>query len=187
MSGLIKKMLSPTIRLLAYLKIPPNTVTVTGFAISIVAAWLYGRGVFWLAGIIMVVSGLLDMIDGELSRLVRSSTRFGAFLDSTLDRVTECLAFIGLGVYYSSINYYYVILVIVTLCGSMMVSYTRARAEGLGIQARVGFFERGVRLTFIFVGSLIGARAMIYILLILALGTISTVIHRMVFVYRSSK
>jgi len=85
---ILKEISSPLTRVLAYYRIPPNAVTIGGFILSIVSAYFYTRGLFLIGGIVLLLSGLLDMIDGELSRLLNLETRFGAFLDSTLDRIS---------------------------------------------------------------------------------------------------
>ncbi|MEO0225937.1 MAG: CDP-alcohol phosphatidyltransferase family protein, partial [candidate division WOR-3 bacterium] len=111
-------------------------------------------------------------------------TRFGAFLDSTLDRISECFIFLGLGIFLGRLNWQYTILVILALSGSLLVSYTRARAEGLGITGKVGFFERGTRFFILFIGSILGVKIMVYLLILLVLGTVSTIIQRIIFAYQ---
>ncbi len=184
---ILKEISSPLTRVLAYYRIPPNAVTIGGFILSIVSAYFYTRGLFLIGGIVLLLSGLLDMIDGELSRLLNLETRFGAFLDSTLDRISECIIFLGIAIFLGSINFRYIVLVILALSGSLMVSYTRARAEGLDVPGRVGIFERGVRFFFLLIGYFFGPNVMVYILVILILGTLSTIIQRMIFVYHKCR
>ncbi len=183
----LKKLLSPLTKFLAYYRIPPNFITFAGFALSIAAGYFFARGHFVVGGFLLLFSGLLDMIDGELSRITNLSTRFGAFLDSTLDRLSECFIFIGIAIHFSQLHTSYFLLTVIALCGSLMVSYTRARAESLSVPGRVGLFERGVRLFLLFVGSVIGVRAMVIIMLILSIGTFFTIIQRIFFVYRHSR
>lgn len=184
---ILKTMLAPAIKFLARTRISPNAITIAGFIVSVIAACFYGMGYFAIGGVILLLSGLLDVIDGELSRLLNRVTRFGAFLDSTLDRFGECFVFLGIALFLNKLDGRYVILVILALTGSLMVSYTRARAEGLDVPGRVGIFERGVRFFFLFVGSFFGPKVMVYILVILILGTLSTIIQRVTFVYRKCR
>jgi len=185
--NLLKKTLQPVIKVLARRHVTPNAVTFTGFLFSLIGAFFFSRGWFAAGGIMLLLSGFSDMIDGELSRRQNRVTRFGAFLDSTLDRAGESAVLTGIALYLGALDVRYAVLAIVALSGSLLVSYTRARAEGLDLPGRVGIFERGVRFFFLLTGSFAGPRVMVVVLLILVLGTLSTVIHRMIFVYRNCR
>ncbi len=182
-ASLLKRILRPVTKALALWHVAPNAVTFTGFTFSVVGAFFFSRGRFTAGGIMLLLSGFLDMIDGELSRRENRVTRFGAFLDSTLDRAGESAVFTGIALHLVGLDVRYAALAMVALAGSLLVSYTRARAEGLDLPGRVGLFERGVRLFLLLVGSFLGPRVMTVVLLILVLGTLSTVVHRVLFVY----
>jgi len=172
----------PIARFLIKTKVTPNILTVTGFLLNVVVAVLVGYDILLAAGLVLLFSGLFDMLDGALARATGKITKAGAILDSVLDRFSESAVLIGLVVYYlhASPSNLGVILVFVTLIGSMMVSYTRARAEGLGIDCKVGFFTRPERVILIAAG-LIFSSALIYILWVLAIGTMGTALWRLIY------
>ena len=133
----------------------PNVVTMGGTLLNLVAAVLlvYGDGAFLLAGIVFIVGSLLDAVDGAIAKLQDRVTRFGGFLDSTMDRVSEGLILTGLGVHYASEeNLAAVTACFVALAGSYLVSYTRARAEAAGATAAVGFASRVERVVLLAAG-----------------------------------
>ncbi len=175
------------VKLLIRLKVQPNLITVLSLLIAIFAFWVYKNGTFWLGGIILLFSSILDTFDGELARQTNRVTKFGGFLDSTIDRVNEFLIYLGLFVYYYYRADYALYWVFFALFGSIMVSYTRARGEGLGISPQVGIFERFVRLLFLIVGSFLGPKIMVYILAVIAIGSIQTAIHRVFYLFQNSK
>ncbi len=113
-------------------------------------------------------------------------SKLGGFLDSTVDRVNEFIIYFGLYFYYYNRVSFVQFWIVVAIFGSMMVSYTRARAEGLGISPRVGLFERLTRIVLLVIGSVLGPRFMPYIIVILAIGTLQTTLQRIIFVKRSS-
>ncbi len=136
-----RRLLKPLIRLLAYLKISPTAVTLSAIPLSILAAVLFARGWFIGAGITVFFVGLCDTVDGELSRLSGKVSAAGAFLDSTVDRLSEGTILIGVGWYYFLDNRWAVLLTFVTLLFFFFWSvYVRARAEGVGKNCQVGFF-----------------------------------------------
>ena len=120
------------VRFLALTHIHPNFLTAVGLAITIAGAYAFGYGKFMLGGWIMVASGLFDLIDGRVARKTNRVTPFGGFLDSVVDRYSDLAIYFGLLVYYARLNrFFYVVLVALAMTGSVMVSYTRARAESL--------------------------------------------------------
>ncbi len=126
--------------------ISPNLVTFIGFCLTAVAAVLMAQGQFLAAGIVLFFAGALDALDGALARVTDRISRYGAFLDSTLDRYSEALSLLGLLIYYIRLGgELEIILIYVTIMGSFLVSYTRARAEGVGVSCKVGLFTRGER------------------------------------------
>jgi phosphatidylinositol phosphate synthase len=141
-------------------RLTPNAISLTGFALNLVAAGLITQRLFVLAGIAFIVGSTMDALDGRYSRMSGKGTPFGAFLDSTLDRVEEGIVLAAIGVYFASRqDEIAVAATIVTVLGSLMVSYTRARAEALGVECKVGFAQRPPRATILAVGILFGAGA----------------------------
>ena len=141
-------------------RLTPNAISLTGLALNLVAAGLITQGLFLLAGIAFIVGSTMDALDGRYSRMSGKGTPFGAFLDSTLDRVEEGLVLAAIGVYFASRqDEIAVAATIVTVLGSLMVSYTRARAEALGLECKVGFAQRPPRVVILAIGIVFGAGA----------------------------
>jgi CDP-diacylglycerol--glycerol-3-phosphate 3-phosphatidyltransferase len=170
-----RALLSPIVRLAVALRLTPNTITVFGFLVVVAASVLVGTGNL-LAGALMLTAGsLLDAVDGALARATGAGSTFGSFLDSTLDRAAEAVLYAGIVVYF--LNHGGsptgpVLLALVALAGSFMVSYTRARAEGIGLTASVGLAPRMERLVLTFAG--IGLAGLGFeIALIVALGIVA--------------
>ncbi len=145
-------------RWLARSRMHPNVLTIIGLLVTIYAAVLFAKGQFLAAGLVLIVAGACDILDGALARLTRQVTRFGAFLDSVLDRYSDVIVFLGLIVYFArptaEQSLFYVVLTGIAMIGSLMTSYTRARAECLIPQCRVGFLERPERLGLLIIGAL---------------------------------
>ncbi|MEO0096216.1 MAG: CDP-alcohol phosphatidyltransferase family protein [candidate division WOR-3 bacterium] len=177
----------PVAHLFIKLRIAPNFITICSCIIAIFAFFAYKNGVFWLGGIILFLSSILDTIDGEIARRTNCVTKFGAFLDSTLDRVNEFLVYLGLFFYYYHRVDYVLYWVLFALFGSMMVSYTRARGEGVGVSPQVGIFERFFRLLLLIVGSFFGPKIMVYVLIIITVGTFVTSFQRILYLLYNSK
>lgn len=139
--------------LVAKTGISPNIVTTLGLLVALVTAWVLSTGHFFLGGFLVLVSGAFDMLDGAVARISGRSTRFGAILDSTFDRLSEAALFLGLLAYYANQgSFQEVVLVGAALVGSMLTSYVRARAEGLGLKCEVGFFTRPERVILLAIG-----------------------------------
>jgi len=151
---------NPIARFLSWTGISPNAVTVVGFSLTVIVAVLLAAGYLQLAGILLIVAAIFDAIDGALARLVNRVTRFGAFLDSTMDRFSEAALFLGVLIhFYGRGTATEVILCYVTIVGSLMVSYTRARAEGLGVSVRGGLLTRFERVVILIIGLLLNQLA----------------------------
>ncbi|UCG31248.1 MAG: CDP-alcohol phosphatidyltransferase family protein [candidate division WOR-3 bacterium] len=176
----------PIVALLMALKIHPNVITVASLGLAIIAFFFYKGGVFWAGAIFLFWCGVFDSFDGEIARRRNLMSKLGSFLDSTVDRVNEFIIYFGLYFYYFDKESYIQFWILVAIFGSMMVSYTRARAEGLGISPQVGIFERFTRIVLLIVGSVLGPRFMPYVIIILAVGTIQTTLQRIVFVKKRS-
>jgi CDP-diacylglycerol---glycerol-3-phosphate 3-phosphatidyltransferase len=181
---------------LALTRISPNVLTFLGLVINIAAAFLFGHAnasngdpMFFYAGLVIVAAGLFDMVDGRVARRTNQVTVFGSFFDSVIDRYSDVVLFFGLLVYYGRINRFrYVVLVAFVMVTSLMVSYTRARAEALIGSCKVGFMERPERIVLIILGALFNHwGVMAPVLWVLAVLSTITVIHRITYTYRYTK
>ena len=134
-------------------RLTPNAISLTGFALNLAAAGLVVARLFFLAGIAFVIGSVMDTLDGRYSRMSGKGTAFGAFLDSTLDRLEEGIVLIAVGAYFASRHQpVAVAAVVAAVLGSLMVSYTRARAEALGVACKVGLATRPVRVVILSIG-----------------------------------
>jgi CDP-diacylglycerol---glycerol-3-phosphate 3-phosphatidyltransferase len=170
--SLAERLTLPIARLLATTRLTPNFVTLAGFAITLVAAVLIALEYFLAAGILVIVAGAFDMMDGALARLTGRVTKFGAVLDSTLDRVSEAALLLGLLAVFSGDGRVGMSLLVgFALLGSLLVSYLRARMEGIGIEGRAGWFTRPERVVIMALGLLLAPRFDYALLAALALVT----------------
>jgi len=186
-----QRIISAMVRWLAYGGINPNFLTVAGVAINIGCGLLFGFGYFFWGGIILIVANLFDMLDGQVARLSGRVTRFGGFLDSSLDRLSDMVIFVGLMVFYARDTQFHstlnVFLAGAVMMGSVMVSYTSARAESLIPKCDVGFLRRPERVVLLIIGALtthpgsqnVFTNRMPAVLWILAVGSYWTFAHRM--------
>jgi CDP-diacylglycerol--glycerol-3-phosphate 3-phosphatidyltransferase len=134
-------------------RLTPNTISLTGFVLNVVAAVLVWQRYFFLGGIAFIVGSVCDTLDGRYSRMSGKGTPFGAFLDSTLDRLEEGVVLIAVGGYFASQGREFAAAAVVAaVLASLMVSYTRARAEALGVECKVGLATRPVRVVILSVG-----------------------------------
>jgi CDP-diacylglycerol--glycerol-3-phosphate 3-phosphatidyltransferase len=203
--------LDPVVNGLAAAGLRPNHMTVLGLVFSLAAAYGFALGKFRLAALITCFAGVCDILDGQLARRTRGETSFGAFLDSTLDRIAEAAILIGIAWFYlfnlvdmvidpqrvlvnlqrglepvtwAAIS----LLAVLALVGSFMVSYTRARAEGLGLDCKVGWFERPERMVLIIIMGFAGLGPAIPAgLLILVTLSFATAFQRMAHVWRNTR
>jgi len=182
------------VRWLALSRIHPNVLTFLGLVINIWAAWLFARAGsaadpkvdFRWAAVVVIGAGLFDMVDGRVARATDQVTRFGGFFDSVIDRYSDLALYMGLLVYYASINrFFYIVLTAVVMTGSVMVSYTRARAENAIPKCKVGFLERPERVVLIIIGALFYRMAQV--LWVIAVLSNLTVIHRMIYTWQEAK
>jgi CDP-diacylglycerol--glycerol-3-phosphate 3-phosphatidyltransferase len=171
---------------LALSKINPNVLTFIGLVINIVAATFLAIGSFRIAGGVILFAGLFDMVDGRVARATNQVTRFGGFFDSVLDRYSDLALLMGLLVYYGTINRpFYVVLTAIVMAASVMISYTRSRAENIIPTCKVGFLERPERIVLLIIGALFDRMAPI-LWVIAVLGNL-TVVHRMIFTYKEAQ
>src|SRR5437762_11398454 len=174
------------VRWLALSKIHPNVLTFLGLLINIWAAWLFAQGSFRWAGVVVTGAALFDMVDGRVARATSQVTRFGGFCGSVFDRYSDLALLMGLLVYYAAINRFgYIVLTAIVMTGSVMVSYTRARAENTIPKCKVGFLERPERVVLLIIGALFDRMAPV--LWVLAILTNLTVIHRMIYTWQETK
>ena len=170
-------------RLLKAMGLSPNKVTILGLLTSAACAYLLSMGNFVGGGALLILSGVMDMADGALARRYGNASPRGALLDSTIDRVAEATVFLGLLVFYlDPLSIPEALLVNLALFGSFMVSYLRARGEGLGVDCKVGIMTRPERVLVLAVGLLIGQAAIA--LAIIAALSFLTAIHRFWHIYR---
>ncbi len=168
---------------LARWKVSPDAVTYLGLILTIGVAVLAALGQIRWAGVAYIFAALCDAIDGTVARVSGKGSRFGAFLDSTIDRFEESIVFLGLSIHYASVGGALEIpLILVATVASLMVSYTRARAEGVGVACKVGFMGRPPRVVVMIVGMILNQ--VLIALIIVALTSLFTSFHRMVHVWR---
>src|SRR5829696_6890925 len=136
-------------------RLTPNAISLTGFALCVVAAVLVWQDEYFLGGLAFVIGSVCDTLDGRYSRMSGKGTKFGAFLDSTLDRIEEGVVLTAVAAYFAKSNDELAVAgVTLTIVGSLMVSYTRARAEALGVECKVGFADRPTRVVILSIGLL---------------------------------
>ena len=193
---LAQRIIDAFVRWLAYGHINPNILTVIGVSLNVGCGLLFGMGRFFSAGIALIVANLFDMLDGQVARLSGRVTRFGGFLDSSLDRLSDMVVFVGLMVFYARDTEFHstlnVFLAGAGLMGSVMVSYASARAESLIPKCDVGFLRRPERVVLFIIGALsthpgstnFFANRMPAVLWVLAVGSYWTFAHRMYHTWR---
>jgi CDP-diacylglycerol---glycerol-3-phosphate 3-phosphatidyltransferase len=174
------------VRWLALSRIHPNVLTFIGLVINIWATALFAKGSFRWAAAVVVGAGIFDMVDGRVARATKQVTRFGGFFDSVIDRYSDLALYMGLLVFYASINRFpYIVLTAIVMTGSVMVSYTRARAENVIAKCKVGFLERPERVVLIIIGALFDRMAAT--LWVIAILSNLTVVHRMLYTWKECK
>jgi CDP-diacylglycerol---glycerol-3-phosphate 3-phosphatidyltransferase len=195
--GGVYRVLDPLTGWLAERRVHPNLLTTLGFLVTMGAAWAFHVHAMHTAGFLVLLGGFFDILDGRVARLTSLGSKFGAFYDSTLDRVSEIAVYFGILSLYNSYRQEVgdvgmIYLVMLAMAGSLMVSYTRARAEALGLDCKVGLMPRAERVV------LIGAAALFFgaswnglvlkgVILLLALTTNITAFQRIVWVYQHAR
>lgn len=181
----------PIVRLMAAARIHPNMLTILGLFLNVLTGWLLATGHLLAGGLLVLFSGWFDMLDGALARLTHKTTRFGALLDSAVDRVSEAAVFLGLIIFYADRgDTFEIALAYAAIIGSLMVSYARARAEGLGLKGEVGIFARPERIVLLALGLVlteVSLTALTVVLWILAVGANLTAFHRLFYVWKQSR
>lgn len=189
-------MVNPMVERLIRAGVRPNTITTLGTGLVLISAVAYAVGQIRLGGLLLLLSGVTDTLDGQVARGGAMVTKFGAFYDSTLDRVGDGATFIGIGAFLlTAPDVAYRIPAIITcmiaILSSLLVSYARARAEGLGLECKVGIAQRAERILGLGVTSLVigaGSRALVLeaVVALLAVASVITVVQRFVYVYRTA-
>ena len=200
------RIIAPVGKFFAKLGVHPNILSITGFVLSVAAGIIYSMGSFFWAAWVVVLAGTCDALDGQIARQTNNTSSFGAFFDSTLDRYSDMFLYIGLayhfsggpafmGIHPSASNHadpspWTVMVIVMAVAGSFMVSYTRARAEGLGLECKKGLMQRPERIILLIIGSLLGvipvmgALLLKLALLLLAVSTNLTAVYRIMVVRR---
>lgn len=179
----------PVAGVLAKMGVSPNMVTFAGLLGAGISAWLISEGMLWIGGIAMLFAGALDLFDGALARSTGQDSAFGALLDSVVDRVSEIVVLLGLLLHYArNDSLEGTVLVYLAVGGSVMVSYLRARSEGLGIDCKVGIMTRPERVAALGFGLIVGhwlPVVMLVVLGVIAALTILTTAQRLFYTGRS--
>jgi CDP-diacylglycerol--glycerol-3-phosphate 3-phosphatidyltransferase len=193
--GKFSAFLALVARKLISIGVTANMITLIGFCVNVVAAVFLATGRLVLAGVLILFGGIFDMMDGAVARVAPKSNASGALLDSVIDRYSEGAVFLGALIYfYTHSNFYGVILVFAAMIGSILVSYVRARAEGLRIECKVGFMQRPERIALLAFGTLLQGVLSVHfavvqstalvltgVIAILAITSHITAVHRLVF------
>jgi len=181
-------LLNPIIQMAIRFDLNPNTFTIIGFILSCIAAGFMALGHIRMAAGMILLAGIFDTIDGKLARASNKVTRFGALFDSTLDRYSEVIFFFGMAFYFIGEKWYWTsVAVAIGLGGSLMVSYVRARAEGLGFKCSVGIMQRAERLILLAFGGLIHLYGLATAIWIIAVMSNFTAIQRIVHVRKEDR
>ena len=183
---LVRGIIDPIANLLVWLGFTPNTLTLIGFLMNVAVAVILSQGRLRWGALAFFLASAFDGLDGALARKLGRVSRFGAFLDSTIDRLSEAAVFLGLLVWYTGRGAKQeIVLIYATIVGSLMVSYSRARAEGLGMDCKVGLLTRMERAIVLFVGLLL--EQVTITLWVMAVLTNLTALQRMAYVWRTSE
>ena len=184
----LRSLLNPIVdgiaRVFVKLGFSPSGLTVIGVLVACVAAALIARGMLAAGGVVVLVAGVFDLFDGAVARMTNRATKFGALFDSVMDRVSEAVVLLGLLWFYLEDGEQLgAVLVYVSIVGSTMVSYVRARAEGLGIECKGGLMQRPERVASLGVGIIVGQwwePAVLVVLGVIAVLTVVTTVQRVV-------
>jgi CDP-diacylglycerol--glycerol-3-phosphate 3-phosphatidyltransferase len=191
------RILDPLTDWLSERRVHPNLLTTLGFAVTMSSAWAFHQHSVRTAGALVLLGGFFDILDGRVARITGLGSKFGAFYDSTLDRISEIAVYLGLLSLYNDYRLELhdvgmIYLIMLAMAGSLMVSYTRARAESLGLDCRVGLVPRAERVVLIGAASLFfgedwGGLVLKAVIAVLAVLTNVTAIQRIVWVYQHAR
>ena len=184
--GEVARVADPVARALVGLRLRPNQLSFLGLVGSMCAAAAFAADQRRLGGLCLVLAGALDILDGALARVSGQVSPFGAFLDSVLDRYSDLLVLSGLVFLFARLGRPEVVAaVLLALIGTVMVSYTRARAESIDVECRVGFMERGERMLVLILGAFLDL--LIPAIWVVALGANATAVHRIAHTWRANR
>jgi len=193
----VYRIIDPVVRWLIRLRIHPNAISTAGFVVTLAAGLFYHQDHVRTAGVLVLFGGVIDIFDGRVARESGLESKFGAFYDSTLDRLSEVVVFVGLASLYNTFradveDVAMVYVILMALGGSLMVSYTRAKAESLGLDCKVGLMQRAERVVLLGLGSAVfglawDGLALDLIIIVVAVFTNLTAIQRIVWVYQHGK
>ncbi len=196
LKGPVYRFIDPVVGALVQRGVHPNFITTLGFLVTVGAGVLFHLDHVRWAGLCVLIGGILDIFDGQVARVSALASKFGSFYDSTLDRVSEIVVFLGVLSLYNQYgrdlaDVWMVYVIFLAMGGSLMVSYTRARAEGLGLDCSVGFMQRAERVLLLGGGCLLfglmwQGLVLMVILIVLAITTIFTVVQRIIRVGRDA-
>ena len=192
----VYRLIDPTVRWMVRRRIHPNLLTTLGFLTVVGAGILYHQDHVRTAGFLVLLGGMWDIFDGQLARVSGMASKFGSFYDSTLDRISEIVVYMGLLSLYNSYgrelgDVWMVYAIFMAMGGSLMVSYTRARAEGLGLDCKVGVMQRPERVVLLGLGSLSfglmwGGLVLRWVIIVVAVLTNVTAVQRIWWVYKNA-
>ena len=191
----LRSLLTPIVdaiaRVLVKLGFSPSGLTIIGVLVACVAAALIAQGMLAAGGVVMLIAGVFDMFDGAVARMTNRATKFGALFDSVMDRVSEAVVLLGLLWFYLDDGEQLgAVLVYVSIVGSTLVSYVRARAEGLGIECKGGLMQRPERVASLGIGIIVGQwwePAVLIVLGVIAVLTVVTTVQRVVETARAAE
>jgi CDP-diacylglycerol--glycerol-3-phosphate 3-phosphatidyltransferase len=184
LKALVQRGLAPVASVLVRARVHPNVLTTLGFVVTLAAAAIFFAGEVRLGGLVVILAGVFDILDGRVARESGLASKFGSFYDSTLDRISELVIYASLvAVFLDSDRSWMIYVVFAAAGGALMVSYTRARAEALGIPCRVGLLQRPERVVLLGAGAMLGLDALAVALAVLAALSISTAVQRIFAVY----
>jgi CDP-diacylglycerol---glycerol-3-phosphate 3-phosphatidyltransferase len=190
------RVIEPAISFFARHNVSPNAITTAGTVLTVAAGVVYATGHIMTAGWVMAVTSFFDVVDGQVARRTNRCTVFGAFYDSSLDRVADGALMAGLTVFYATNpihhNIYMMVVCLIGIIGTFLVSYTRARAESLGIDAKVGVMQRPERIVLLsapqaLFGLFWNGWVLIAIILLLSVTACITAVQRIAFVYHATQ
>jgi CDP-diacylglycerol--glycerol-3-phosphate 3-phosphatidyltransferase len=195
--GSVYRIIDPITNWLTHRRVHPNLLTTLGFLVTITSALAFDQHHVRTAGVLILMGGFFDILDGRVARLTRLGSKFGAFYDSTLDRISEIAVFLGILSLYNDYRLELgdvgmIYLIMLAMAGSLMISYTRARAEALGLDCRVGLMPRAERVVLIGCASLFFGESwdgliLKLVIIVLAVLTNLTAVQRIVWVYRNAR
>jgi len=181
-----RQLTEPVAQLLSRTSITPSTITWLGFLLAVGAAALIVTGHLFAAGLVVLVAGFFDMLDGALARRTQQATSFGAVLDSTLDRLSEAVLLLGILILYAGEwSTFHILLVGIALPCSLVVSYIKARAEAMGLECQVGLFTRAERVIVLALGILLNQ--IVIALAVIVVFSLITIIQRLLYVWQQTR